>query len=83
MSTIYDYLTIAVFAGLIVLYLQRSVGEGPFRDSLWQYLVASIGCAVANYLGNEGYRVAGILAFVATLAFIFYVLRPFDRPPNP
>jgi len=83
MSTIYDYLTIAVFAGLIVLYLQRSVGEGPYRDSLWQYLVASIGCAVANYLGNEGYRVAGILAFVATLAFIFYVLRPFDRPSNP
>ena len=83
MSTVYDYLTIAVFAGLIVLYLQRSVSEGPYRDSLWQYLIDSVGCAVADYLGNESYRVAGIITFVATLAFIFYVLRPFDRPSKP
>jgi hypothetical protein len=83
MSTVYDYLTMAVFAGLIVLYLQRSVGDGPYRDSMWQYLVPSVGCATANYLGNEGYGLAGVLVFVATLGFIYYVLKPFERTPKP
>ena len=52
MSTVYDWLTMIVFAGLVVLFLQRSQGEA--RDALWQYLVAAVGCAVTNYLGNEG-----------------------------
>lgn len=78
METVYDWVTVAIFAGLIVLYLQRSSIEEP-RDSIWQYLGASVGCAVANYFGNEG---QGILAWgiiVATVAYIFYVLKPFDK----
>ena len=81
METVFDYLTMAIFAGLIVLFLQRSMGEETYRDSLWQYLVASVGCALGNYLGNEGYRIFAVLVIGATLAFIFYVLRPFEKPP--
>lgn len=77
METIYDWVTMAVFAGLIVLFLQRS-SEAVQRDSLWQYLVAAVGCAVCNYLGNEGYAVFAVLVLVGVLAFIYYVLRPFE-----
>ncbi len=81
MSTVYDYVTMAIFAGLIVLFLQRSVGDKPANDHLWQYLVAAVGCAVANYLGNEGYSFPAVVAIVAVLAFIHYILKPFPNFP--
>lgn len=85
METVYDWVTVAIFAGLIVLYLQRSSLDDP-RDSIWQYLGASIGCAVANYFGNEGQESGNLLyhglawaIIAATLGYIFYALRPFDK----
>lgn len=85
METPYDWITIIVFAGLIVLFLQRSQGEA--RDHLWQYLVAAVGCAVTNYLGNEAlklessaYHFGAIALGLSTLAFIWFVLRPFGEP---
>lgn len=78
METIYDWVTVAIFAGLIVLFLQRSSDDEP-RDSIWQYLGAGIGCAVANYLGNEVNDIAAIVAIVATLAYIYLMLKPFER----
>ena len=84
METIYDWLTILVFAGLIVLFLQRSQGEP--RDHLWQYLLASVGCAVTNYLGNEAlkaedmmWHLGAVATGIATLAFIWLALRPFEH----
>ena len=83
MQTVYDWATMVVFAGLVVLFLQRSQGEA--RDKLWHYLVAAVGCAVTNYLGNEGIRLTdptyhfGAVALgIGTLAFIFVVLKPFE-----
>ncbi len=76
LHTIYDWLTVAVFAGLIVLFLQRSMQEAP-SDKLWHYLVASAGCAVTNYFGNEGMHVIAIAAIIATGAFVVYFIRPF------
>jgi hypothetical protein len=83
MSTIFDFITLAIFAGLVVLFLQRSVGEAPPQDRLWQYLVASVGCAAANYIGNAGWPIPAIVVIVTTLAFIHYVLRPFATAPRP
>jgi hypothetical protein len=84
METPYDWLTIIVFAGLIVLFLQRS--QGAPRDHLWQYLVAALGCAATNYLGNEAmkeggtlYHVAAIALGLSTLAFIWFILQPFSK----
>lgn len=79
METIYDWLTVALFAGLVVLFLQRSTGEGEPRDSIWQYLAAAIGCAVSNYLGNHGYGLIAIPLLAVTAAYVYYVLKPFDR----
>lgn len=87
LNTVYDWVTVAIFAGLIVLFLQRSTGERPPRDSMLQYLVASAGCAIANYLGNEAvagrglvFHMLGVGMIVATLAYIHLVLRPLDKP---
>ena len=91
MSTIYDWVTVAIFAGLIVLFLQRSSAEGEPVDSIWQYLIAAIGCAVANYLGNRALKngvdgsvdyighALAVVTLVAVLAYVWFALKPFKR----
>ena len=83
LHTIYDWLTVAVFAGLIVLFLQRSMQEAP-TDKLWHYLVASAGCAITNFFGNQGVELGSIashiiavVTLIATGAFVVYFIRPF------
>ena len=75
MQTIYDWLAVAAFAGLIVLFLQRSASDDP-PDRLWQYLPPAIGCAVANYVGNAGYGLAAVLILCGAAAYVFLVLKP-------
>ncbi|MFL6727731.1 MAG: XrtV sorting system accessory protein [Sphingomicrobium sp.] len=83
MDTIYDWVSLAVFAGLIVLFLQRSTTEGRDKDvSLLYYLGAGVGCAAANYFGDQGQDVVAILVLAATIAFIIYFLKPFKRSPH-
>lgn len=84
METVYDWTCLAIFAGLIVLFLHRSTDRSPAgNDSLLFYLVAGAGCGVANYFGNNGYDLIAILIIVATLAFIFYFLKPFKIGSRP
>jgi hypothetical protein len=79
LDTIYDWVSLAIFAGLIVLFLQRSTGEHSGKDaSLFYYLGAGVGCAVANYLGNHGQDVIAILVLAGTIAFIAIFLKPFN-----
>jgi len=83
MQSIYDWLSLAIFAGLIVLFLQRSTSDRADKDvSLFYYLAAGVGCAVANYFGNNGQDIIAIALLVATIGFIVYFLRPFQRPSN-
>jgi Ca2+/Na+ antiporter len=80
MQTVYDWVTLAIFAGLVVLFLQRSTSDRSEKDaSLLFYLAAGVGCAIANYFGNQGQHVIAILLLVATVAFIFFYLKPFER----
>jgi uncharacterized membrane protein YjjP (DUF1212 family) len=85
MQTVYDWVTVAIFAGLIVIFLQRSVGEGEPQDSILSYLPPAVGCAVANYFGNEGlkqdnvaFQALAALGIVAVLAYTYYVIKPFQ-----
>lgn len=78
METAFDWISIIAFAGLITLFLQRSSAENP-PDTIWQYLPPSICCAVANYLGNEGYSLAAIAILIAGAAFVVVVLKPFRK----
>ena len=78
MKTAYDWITIALFAALIVLFMHRSTMSGAPRDSLWQYLIAAVGCAVVNQIGNAGYDLVAIVCGAAVLAYVHFVLRPLD-----
>lgn len=81
METVYDWLTLGIFAGLIVLFLQRSTSDSAEKDaSLFYYLGAGIGCAVANYFGNHGQHIIAVPLIVATVAFVIYFLKPFKFP---
>ncbi len=76
MSTAYDLVAVLLFSGIVVLFLQRSISDRPSDDSLWQYLVASVGCAVFNYLGNQDLHIVAIAMLAGLIAFIHVVLRP-------
>lgn len=83
MSSIYDWVSLAIFAGLIVLFLQRSTGEQAQKDvSLFYYLGAGVACAVANYLGNKGQDLAAIALLAANVVFIIVFLKPFRLKPG-
>lgn len=73
METIYDWVTIAIFAGLIVLFLHRSAADEPV-DTIWHYLPPSICCAAANYFGNEGFVAIAIALLVAIGVYVVAVL---------
>jgi len=80
MNTAYDWLTLALFAGIIVLFLQRSSMENP-PDRMIDYLPPTIGCAVANYAGNHAkdnlllHAIAGAL-IVGVVVYVWLVLKP-------
>lgn len=81
METVWDWLTVFCFAGLVTLMLQRS-SEEVLRDKLWQYAPPAVGCAVANYVGNKGVEdgnvglhiVAGLI-LAGVIVYIFVVLK--------
>ena len=75
METVYDWVTILGFAGLVTLFLQRSSLENP-PDTIWHYLPPAIGAAMTNYFGNEGMDAVAIAIGVATIAYVFLVLKP-------
>ncbi|MFO1261041.1 MAG: hypothetical protein U1E68_08205 [Sphingomonadaceae bacterium] len=75
METLYDWLALLAFAGLIVLFLQRSSMDEP-PDTVWHYLPPAIGCALSNYLGNEGMGVLAILMLAAVGVYVHLVLKP-------
>jgi hypothetical protein len=85
METAYDWITVGIFAGLVVLFMQRSTSDDvdPEDDSLWPYLGAGVGCAVSNYFGNEGMHIIAVPLIIATLGFIYFYLKPFrSLPPS-
>jgi hypothetical protein len=77
-KTIYDLVTMVIFAGLVVLFLQRSTAAEP-RDHMYQYAPPAIGCAVANYLGNHGQDWVAVGIIIAVVGYILYVLKPFNQ----
>lgn len=74
-ETVYDWLTVAIFAGLITLFLQRSSMAEPV-DTIYHYLPPAVGCAIANYFGNQGDTIIAIVMIVAILGYVWFVLRP-------
>lgn len=80
METAYDWITVLIFAGLVTKFLSESV-KPESDDSIWQYLPPAIGCALANWLGNEGRDLAAVVVIALTLGYIYYVFGPKRRSP--
>jgi len=82
METVYDWLSLAIFAGIIVLFLQRSSMENP-PDRMIDYLPPALGCAIANQAGNYGLEndsilmhAVGIILLVGVCIYVWLVLKP-------
>ncbi|MXP28648.1 hypothetical protein GRI58_07425 [Porphyrobacter algicida] len=75
METVYDWITVLGFAGLVTLFLQRSSLENP-PDTIWHYLPPAIGAALTNYFGNEGNHIVAIAVGIASIAYVILVLKP-------
>lgn len=75
MESIFDWITVLTFCVLAVIYLQRSAADDP-QDKVWHYLPPALGCAAANWLGDNVSPILGVVGLVVVLAYIHYVLRP-------
>lgn len=89
METPYDLITMIIFAGLVVLFLQRSMAPPEQQDKMLYYLPPALGCAGANYVGNGAWKdgwpdyfhVLAVVAILAVLAYSWFVLKPFAKAP--
>ena len=77
MKTIYDVITLALFAGLAILFLQRSTEQA--RDRMIDYVPPAVGCALANWLGNNDQPIWAVVTIVLGLLYTFIVLKPFKQ----
>jgi hypothetical protein len=79
MKTVFDWLTVAIFAGMAVVYLQRSAGARPAHDAAWKYLPPTVACMAANQVGNAGWSMLATVLMLAALGYVWFVIRPLDR----
>ncbi|MES2294230.1 MAG: XrtV sorting system accessory protein [Pseudomonadota bacterium] len=79
MQTIFDWVTMAIFAGLVVLFLNRSMAPEEKQDNIYHYAPPALGCALANYLGNHDQRVVAIAIVIAVVGYILFFLQPFAK----
>ncbi|WP_174278817.1 XrtV sorting system accessory protein [Sphingomonas bacterium] len=78
MTTIFDWVTVAIFAGLIVLFLQRSTAEVQV-DKVTDYLPPALCCAAGNVVGNNGHPILAGLLIASIPLYVWFVLKPFRR----
>lgn len=76
MNTLFDWLSVALFSGLAVLFLSRSARPEGAPDRMIAYLPPALGCAAGNQLGNHGHAVLGSLMLVAVVVYVLIVLKP-------
>jgi hypothetical protein len=77
METVYDWITVVIFGGLSVLFLHRSSQQEEPQDKIIHYLPPAVGCALANYVGNQGEGLLSFAIVVAVLVYVALVLKPF------
>jgi hypothetical protein len=53
------------------------MSPGPAKDTVWHYLPAALGCAVANYLGNHDQEALAVAIIGAVILYTVFVLKPF------
>ncbi|MEG3153317.1 XrtV sorting system accessory protein [Sphingomonas sp. RB1R13] len=81
METAYDWVTVIIFAGLVTLFLSRSLDPQADDDGLWHYLFPAMMCGLANWLGNHGYAWTAVMLIAASLGYMLHFLRT-PAPPR-
>jgi len=79
-QTVYDWIAVALFAGLVVLFLQRSMAPEETRDKAIHYVPPALGCALANYLGNHGMDLPAILVLILSGVYAAWFLEVWPWP---
>lgn len=76
MQTIFDWVTVAIFIATAGLFFYRTQHESP---PLYKYLGLSVGCAIANQLGNMGYQIPSLALIGALIgALVWLGTRSYD-----
>lgn len=79
METLYDWWAVAIFGVLSITWLSRSVNRTSFADPVLPYGICAMGCALGNWLGNEGYGLLAAAILSATIVLYLSVIRPFRK----
>ena len=66
MTTAFDFLTVACFAGLVVAYFQFT--ERDIR-TLLQLTVSGVAFAIGNQMGNAGLTIFGLVVILAGVGY--------------
>jgi hypothetical protein len=81
LKTIYDLIAIGLFAGLAILFLQRSASRALDPIPIWKYGLPAVGCALADYLGDHDQMIASIAIFLVVAVYCVMALHPFQQGP--
>ena len=77
MQTVYDWASLLLFGAIAWIYLQRSLHRPKFADPVINYIPPTLGCVLANWLGNNGYALGAVGVLMASALYSFFVLQPF------
>lgn len=73
MSTIFDYISVIGFVVIVGLYAHYNNKED---QNFTVYLWPSIGCALTNYFGNQGYPTPAFVFFAISILYTYiFIIR--------
>jgi len=76
MVTLFDYLTIACFAGLVIAYFQFTKRE---VRTLMQLMISGVAFAIANQVGNAGLSIFALVLIIAGIGYAALVVKTSTR----
>ena len=74
MQTFFDWTTVGLFLVIAGLFFYRNQYR---EENIFKYLLPSVGCATANWFGNNG---DSLIAFVFIAAVVAFIVRTSTRP---
>jgi len=72
METAFDFLTVACFAGLVIVFFQFTKRD---TRTLMQLMIAGAAFAIANQLGNAGLPIFALILIVAGAGYAALVVQ--------
>jgi len=72
MSTLFDYVTVACFLGLLGAFFMLTARQ---PGTLMHLLLSGIAFAIANQLGNADYSVWALILIIAGIGYAAMIIR--------